>query len=185
MLTNPDNELVLRLLADDIEAFNTLYRRYYQPLYVNISKLIKDTDAVQDILQEVFIVLWEKRQSIHVDQPVSNWLFSISYYQSLKYLKKALKKQLLFKDVEQCSLVNDEPENELNESRMQTIQKAIQQLSPQKQKVLIGCKLAGKSYKEVAEELSISKHTVKEYLTLAMTSLRAIVKLCIVLFSFH
>lgn len=182
MLTNPDSELVLRLLADDIEAFNTLYCRYYQPLYTNIFKLTRNAEAARDILQDVFIVLWEKRQSINVEQPLSNWLFSVSYYKSLKYLKKSLKEQLLFKNVEQYSLVNDEPENELNESRIQAIQKAVQQLSPQKQKVLIRCKLTGKSYKEVAEELSISRHTVKEYLALAITSLRAFLKMCILLF---
>ena len=185
MLTTPDNELVLRLLADDVDAFDALYHRYNQSLYKNIFKLTRDEEATQDILQEVFIVLWEKRQTIDATQPVANWLFSISYYKSIKYLKKALKEQLFFKNVESYSHPVDEGEKELDETRMEAIQKAIQQLSPQKQKVLLRCKLANKSYKEVAEELRISKHTVKEYLALAITSLRTIVKLYLFMFPFQ
>lgn len=185
MLTHSDREYVLRLLADDVEAFDALYRRYNQPLYANIFKLTRDAEATQDILQEVFIVLWEKRQTIDVNQPVANWLFSISYYKSVKYLKKVLKEQLLFKDAEHFNLSDAGPEIGLYENQVEKIEKAIQQLSPQKRKVLVGCKLAGKSYKEVAKELSISKHTVKEYLALAITSLRTIVKLCIILLPFQ
>jgi RNA polymerase sigma-70 factor (ECF subfamily) len=145
-------------------------------LYTNILKLTRDTDVAQDILQEVFIVLWEKRQSIDVNQPVANWLFSISYYKSVKHLKKSLKEQVVFQEAEASGFVELESEEAWKENKLDAVRTAIQQLSPQKQKVLVGCKLAGKSYKEVAEELSISKHTVKEYLALAITSLRAILK---------
>lgn len=184
MLTISDSDLVLRLLADDVDAFDALYHRYHQPLYANVFKLTRDAEATQDILQEVFIVLWEKRQTINAAQPVSNWLFSISYYKSLKYLKKALKEEVLFKNIESNSAVEDEPNAQWNEAGIEAMQKAIQQLSPQKQKVLVRCKLAGKSYQEVAEELNISRHTVKEYLGLAMTSLRTILKSCILFFLF-
>lgn len=175
MLTNPDHEFVLRLLAGDADAFDALYRRYNRSLYANILKLTRDADAAQDILQEVFICLWEKRQTIDVNLPLANWLFTISYYKSVKHLKKILKEQVVRRNVE-ASAGNDETEKEWNDFKLEAIKNAIQQLSPQKQKVLIRCKLVGKSYKEVAEDLSISKHTVKEYLTLALASLRTILK---------
>ena len=178
----PDNELVLRLQSDDAEAFDALYRRYNHSLYLNIFKLTKDAEAARDILQEVFIVLWEKRQSIDNIRPVSSWLFSISYYKSLKHLKKTLKEQLLFSDAGLYPLAVEEPEEASTENKLEAAKNAIRRLSPQKQKVLIRCKLAGKTYKEVAEELSISKHTVKEYLALALSSLRTTLKLYILLF---
>jgi DNA-directed RNA polymerase specialized sigma24 family protein len=59
-----DNELVMRLHIDDVKAFDALYLKYHQALYSNIFKLSKDADATQDILQEVFITLWEKRLTI-------------------------------------------------------------------------------------------------------------------------
>jgi RNA polymerase sigma-70 factor (ECF subfamily) len=176
LLTCPDNELVLRLLADDVAAFDALYYRYSKPLYSNIFKLTRDADAAQDILQDVFVILWAKRTMIDASQPVSNWLFSISYYKSLKYLKEALREQTLYKEIESSGLVYSVPDNDSKEQKIEVIRAAVHQLSPQKRKVLEGCKLAGKSYKEVAEELSISRHTVKEYLSLAITSLRTILK---------
>ncbi|MDQ3279058.1 MAG: sigma-70 family RNA polymerase sigma factor [Bacteroidota bacterium] len=176
MSTSPDNELVLRLLTDDVEAFDALYNRYSHSLYANIFKLTKNEEAARDILQDVFVVLWEKRFTINVNQPVSNWLFAISYYQSLSYLKKKLREQLLRKAMEDDHFTYSEREADRKENSVEVIKNAIQQLSPQKQKVLIRCKLNGKTYKEVADELSISRHTVKEYLSLAITSLRTILK---------
>ena len=69
MLIFSDNELVLLLLTDDAAAFDALYRRYSQPLYANILKLTRDADTARDVLPDFIVALWEKRQSLAVNQP--------------------------------------------------------------------------------------------------------------------
>ena len=83
-----DSVLVSRLHDDDIGAFDILYHKYHHAIYRNIYKITKDKEISQDILQDVFIVLWEKRYKIKPDQSVSGWLFVISFNRSISYLRK-------------------------------------------------------------------------------------------------
>lgn len=171
-----DNELVMRLHTDDVKAFDTLYLKYHQALYSNIFKLSKDADATQDILQEVFITLWEKRLTINLDHPVSNWLFTVSYNKTINYLKKLLKESVILSDINDEIQLAGEKEINLREIQLYLIEKAVNQLSPQKRKVFDLCKLRGKSYEETAKELNISKHTVKEYLSEAVMNIKEYIK---------
>lgn len=171
-----DNDLVLRLQKNDVKAFDALYWKYQKALYANIYRLIKEINATEDILQEVFITLWEKRLSIDPDKPVSNWLFVVSYNKSITYLKKVVREQFLFTDSEEPISWSNDTEINLTEDRFGLIEKALKQLSPQQRKVFDLCKLQCKSYQETAAELNISKHTVKEYLSLAMNNIQEYIK---------
>jgi DNA-directed RNA polymerase specialized sigma24 family protein len=70
MDSNGDKDLVFRLHDDDIGAFDMLYQKYHQAIYRNILKLTKDDDIARDILQDIFVALWEKRTDINPDQSV-------------------------------------------------------------------------------------------------------------------
>jgi RNA polymerase sigma-70 factor (ECF subfamily) len=143
---------------------------------LNISKLTKDPEVVQDILQEVFITLWEKRLSLDENKPVANWLFTVSYNKSITWLKNSLREStrvsFLYGDTQEP----DKNESSIREMRLCQIESAVQQLSPQKNKVFVLCKLQGKTYDETAKELKISKHTVKEYLSEAVFNIKEYVK---------
>lgn len=167
---------MIRLHTDDVKAFNTLYLKYHRALYSNIFKLSKDADTTQDILQEVFITLWEKRLTINPDQSVSSWLFTVSYNKTINYLKKSLKESVILTDINEEIQLADEKEINLREIQLYLIEGAVNQLSTQKRKVFDLCKLHGKSYEETAKELNISKHTVKEYLSEAVINIKEYIK---------
>ena len=172
-MRNPDSKLVTKMRAGDVTAFDNLYWRYYDVIYRNIVKLTKEPVAAKDILQEVFIRMWEKRNEINFEQP--NWIFTISFNLSIDYTRKRLREQALHKKL----LVAGEQmagSGSRYEEHYQLLKNAIEQLSPQKQKIIRLCKLEGKTYEEAAAELQISRHTVKEYLSAAMASLREYVR---------
>ena len=167
------NDLASRLRNDDINAFNSLYWEYHAAIYANALKLIKDPVIAEDIVQEVFVTVWGKRHSIDPDQDFAGWLFVISYHKTVDQLKRKLKDALAHKKIsisieDQSILVNDD----LKEEQLTAIEKAMDQLSPQKRKVFEICKMQGRTYKKAAEELHISKYTVKEYLSEALVSIR-------------
>lgn len=170
----PDRLLVTRLQRSDIHAFDALYWKYHQALYKNIIKFTKDRHAAEDILQDVFVVLWEKRRDIEPEQSVSGWLFVISFNKAVSYLRKQLKKSEAINDwlIRNAGEKILLPESEKPLNAGYWIDQAVAKLSPQKQQVFILCKLEGKSYEETARKLNISKHTVKEYLSLAVTSVK-------------
>ena len=126
-------ELVIRFQQGDIAAFNDIYWAYHRNLYSNILKLIKEHDATQDILQEVFIVFWEKRQTIDVTRPVSNWLFVVSYNKSIDYLKKRHKQNISFDGI--SDIINAETDDMLSyEKKTRFIRKSDRYLIPTKKK---------------------------------------------------
>ena len=167
-----NNELIERLQNDEKEAFDELYRKYHSAIYYNILKLTRDAIVSEDIVQEVFITLWEKRHELNIQQGISGWLFVVSYNKSISYLKRKLKESLARIALQQNIENTTDAENSFTSTQMSILEKAIEQLSPQKRRVFELCKLQRKTYAEAADELQISKHTVKEYLSGAVISIK-------------
>ena len=165
-----NTELAVRLRNDDLEAFNTLYWKYHSALYLNVLKLTKDPILAEDIVQEVFITLWEKRHTLKEDQSIGGWLFTVSYHKAVDAFKQRLKENAIIKLLD----VSGEEAESTNvvESQIDVLNKALQQLSPQKSRVFTLCKMEGKSYEQASVQLNISKHTVKEYLSDAVKSVK-------------
>jgi len=170
-------ELVVRLHKNDVSAFDALYWEYHQAIYRNILKLTKEPLAAEDILQEVFIKLWEKRFDIDPAQSVAGWLFVISFNLSVNYTRKKLRIDTMHKNLLAVEAgTNQQAGINSDEEQYRLLEKAIEQLSPQKRKVVTLCKLEGKTYDEAAGELKISRNTVKEHLQNAMVNLNEFVR---------
>jgi len=169
------NELVERLQKGDMEAFNTLYLKYHSALYSNILRLCRDEIVAEDLLQETFIALWEKRHLLDPNQEISGWLFVVSYNKSVSFLKIKLKESMAKSTSQQIDYGSDD-RVEIVENQINVLEKGILLLSPQKRMVFDLCKLQRKTYEEAARELNISKHTVKEYLSDAMDFLKEFAK---------
>ena len=173
MKSQKTNDLALRLRNDDISAFNTLYWEYHAAVYANTLKLIKDPAIAEDIVQDVFVTLWGKRHSIDPEQDIAGWLFVVSHHKTVDQLKRKLKQALAQKDL---SIVTEDHSIVVNaalkEEQLNAIEEAMDHLSPQKRKVFELCKVQGRTYKKAAEELHISKYTVKEYLSEALVSIK-------------
>jgi RNA polymerase sigma factor (sigma-70 family) len=166
------NDLALRLRNNDIDAFNSLYWHYHSPIYANAFKLVKDQAIAEDIVQEVFITLWEKRHLIDPGQDIAGWLFVVCYHRSVDLLKRKIRQAIAEKVLQP---VMEDPgvfDVDIAEEQIGAIEKAVGQLSPQKRKVFELCKVQHRTYEKAAEELHLSKYTVKEYLADAITSIK-------------
>src|SRR5882757_4337080 len=113
-----ESELVALLKNDNIKAFDQLYKKYHAPIYNNILRLLKDADESENILQDLFVTLWEKRLSIDAQKPLANWLFQVSYNKSITQLKKNLKQALAFKHIENDMLLADEKDLYFREAKI-------------------------------------------------------------------
>lgn len=167
--TATEGELLCRLVKDDRAAFDALYHQYFHAVYGNALKITRDIAIAEDVLQEVFLTLWEKRKTIDITHSVGGWLFVICYNKSVNQLRKRVQQSVACQQLQQ--LISKEvamDNNTVYEQQWQILEKAIVQLSPQKRKVFELCKLQGKTYEETATMLHISKHTVKEYLAAAV-----------------
>ncbi|MFB6454752.1 RNA polymerase sigma factor [Chitinophaga sp. Hz27] len=174
MINTPDihdeRGLLIRLSGNDQAAFKGLYDKYHHALYRKTFFILKSAGETEDIIQEVFITLWEKRKDIDLEKPLGPWLFTVTFNRTVNHLKKSLRE----KSRQQLALLlsDTEPGSYLQEARLQMLEVAISQLSPQKKKVFQLCKLEGKTYEETGRLMGISKYTVKEYLGEVMASLK-------------
>lgn len=149
----------------DLDAFDHLYHQYHHAVYANILKIVQQQEAAEDLLQEVFMALWENRHKLHADK-VSGWLFVTSFNKSLKYLRK--KEKDLSIPLEQAIIADGLQEEFIPEDiysmQLAMVEEAVNQLPDRKKEVFKLCRYEGKSYEEVAAMLGISANSVKDYL---------------------
>ena len=161
-----ENILLGQLAEGSAAAFDSIYYRYLEAVRANIFKIVRDHEMTNDILQEVFISLWNNREKFSDYKRISGWLFVVSYNRSLNYLRKRATEKLHITDTQlQSDYADDLEQNALQEQQYQLLEEAIAQLPPQRKKVFELCRLRGKTYEQTAFELSISKNTVKDHLT--------------------
>jgi RNA polymerase sigma-19 factor, ECF subfamily len=166
-----ENELACRLMKGELEAFNELYRKYFHPVYCNALKLTRDPATAEDVLQEVFTTLWEKRGAIDPQKSLAGWLFILSYHKSVSILRKKLRESILYQELPPP--VENPMDEEIKQGmQWKILENALSGLSPQRRRVFELCKLQGKTYEEAALELRISKYTVKEYLSAAVVFIK-------------
>lgn len=168
-----EENLVLQQLAqDNLKAFDCIYLRYSDLLLAQTIRLVKNQLVAEDIIQEIFIRLWERRTSFAGYSSISGWLFLSAFNASMNYLKRQVNESRRHIAFEQEKAAADPHEFALAEARYLLMEKAINQLPPQRKQVFTLCKLDGLSYDEAAEKLSISKNTVKDHIKKAHESIR-------------
>lgn len=166
-----EKELLFRMKNGDMLAFDEIFWLYQKAVYGNALKIVRNNQLAEDIVQEVFIRLWEKRESIDIERSVGGWLFVSSYNRAVNELKKKLRESLAIQQMQEKDTEED-AEPDLSGIQLNILEKAIAQLSAQKRRVFELCKLQGRSYEEASREMGISKHTVKEYLSGAVRSIK-------------
>lgn len=168
--TAHDDKLIVLLQSDSREAFDEIYHRYHKAIYQNVLRITKEPSTAEDIVQDVFFTLWQRKKDLQQKRSLSGWLFVISYHQSVNWLKLKLRDAKAKQSIYQ---MYTEVGQEINyDLQMSLLEKAIEQLPPQKKRAIELCKLQGKTYREAAKAMNISTHTIKEYLSGAIKTLR-------------
>lgn len=169
----PDNKTIIKaLVQDDEKIFGQLYDYYSIPLFKNIYKILPDQPEAEDILQAVFLKLWEQRKLLHNKQSIPGWLFTTSFYLTMTAVRKKLKNRI--EELTETSelIGQDDMDEGYFEQRTSFLKEAINHLPERKRLAFELYKIEGKSYKEVGEILGIKEDTVKEYVKSAIQLLK-------------
>ncbi len=170
-----DGELLILLRSGEADAFTALYERYHRLLYVLAYKYLKDRDASEDAVQQVFLKLWEARSFMEPNMNLRNYLYTMLKNLVLNEIRdrnSAVEKNY---EMAQCSSAyEDELFHKIEEKDMMSrLYEAIDRLPEQKRKV-VWYKLRGNlRNQEIAERLGISIPTVKTHYAQAIKMLRA------------
>jgi RNA polymerase sigma-70 factor (family 1) len=179
LMENLENEwsLVMEMQAGNEKAFSELYLYYSPRMYTNIVRMVRDPLTAEEIVQEVFTRIWDRRSNIQIVESFAGYLYRASQNLVHDYFRKIRNDRVLLERFTRLATENyQHVEERLNNQESTLIlQRAIDQLPPQQKKVYILVKEEGCTYKKAAEILGISAHTVKEYLVSGTKSVRTFV----------
>jgi len=169
-----EKEILLRLIQGDEQAFEKIYRLYSNRLYGRLLKLLKSVPQTEEILQDVFLKVWEYRASIDPEKSFRAFLFKIAENKAYDFFRKAALHKAFETELIALSTSNYTMLEELmaDEEKSVLLEKAINNLPPQRQQVFRLCKLERKSYTEVGQLLGISLSTVSDHIVKATKSIR-------------
>ena len=173
-----EKEILMRLLQGDELAFEKIYRLYSPRLYGKLLRLLKSVPQTEEILQDVFLKIWEYRASIDPEKSFRAFLFKIAENKVYDFFRKASRDKKLEAELIALSTINYMALEEFvaDDEKSVLLENAINMLPPQRQQVFRLCKLEGKSYKEVSELLGISLSTISDHIVKATKSIRTILK---------
>jgi RNA polymerase sigma-70 factor (ECF subfamily) len=163
-----------RITVLDERSFELIFKEFYPPLVMFANKFTKDSDASADIVHQVFIKFWEKREEMEPDQRLKSYLFTSVHNRCLNYLrdrKKFVQSDLPADYAALNQYVEDPLRMEEEELRSQ-IDAAIEALPEKTREVFILSRFEDLKYKEIAERLDISVKTVENQMGRALRMLR-------------
>lgn len=167
--------LMNRVLEGDEEAFEELFKIMYKGLCSLSYGILKSDEAAQEIVNDVFLKVWRKRNEIEIKGSVKSYLAVSVRNGSLDYLRK-YKKHKLNEDIDHHDYLLSEASSPLDEviydEFFTKVQKAIAALPPQCQKIFRMSREEGLKYKEIATHLNLSIKTIETQMGRAMKSLR-------------
>lgn len=168
-----DYKFLTAIKENDYDAFGRLFRRYYEQLCRYAAALLGDQQQAEDIVQDVFIYLWEHGEALDVKISLKAYLYVAVRHRALKILQKRVIEQKhlsrLTEFVEYLLSADYTADEEKEIDRIKTI---MQELPQQCLKVFLMSCLEEKKYTEIAEELDISVNTVKTHITKAYRMIR-------------
>ncbi len=169
-----DNELVERLQKGDVEAFDSIYNKYSGKLYVFGFKYLRSKDEAEELVQSIFLKVWENYKKLKKESSFKSYLFTIAYNEICNLFRKRNYQQKFINDsLYENSQSSYEIETGIdNKSVLDHVHQIINEL-PEKQKtIFLKSRQEGKSTKEIAEEIGLSPGTVDNYISDALKFIR-------------
>lgn len=167
-------DLLAGLRQGDHTAFEQLYNRYANGLYWKLKRMVKDEQEAAELLQELFVKVWEKREQISIKHSFEAYLYRVAQHIAIDYFRR-LERQSRMEDEVSANgtLVGEDTEADLiAKETLQLLEEAIARLPEQRRKAFVLCKMEGKSHQEAAEIMNISPNTVHNHLVKAVQSVR-------------
>ncbi len=170
-----EKELLLMISADDEGAYRQIYEQHWNRIYSMALLYLKSPVAAQDLVQEVFLKVWVNRMKLADIGNFSAWLHVITRNLIISTLRKKTTQPL--PDTEEGDAIRDGVE--AVDEQLATkeiaglIRKAIDQLTPQQQKIYRMSRDQGLKLKQIAVELNLSHNTVREHMSKALGNIRA------------
>ena len=170
-----DKHFLSQIRNNNVEAYKHLFELYYRDLYFFARKFLENREVAEEVVQDVFIALWENRDVLIIEKSIKSYLFASVKNRSINYLKSKINNinfvNINNADSESHILITDQP-LELEELD-NLIQKAVSSLPPRCREMFHLSRNTEMTYQEIADALDVSKETVKSHINEAIKKIKA------------
>ena len=169
------------IYVQDFAALETLFKRFYKPLRAYAFRFVNDKDLSEDIVQDVFLYVWENREKLYVSDGFHSYLFQSAYTRCLDCFKKNLSiekyhshtYEKYLEDYQNLLKGDDSVIEELSvKDFYRHLYELLEHLPAQRREVFILTYIKGLTAKEVAEQTRMPQRTVESHLYLALRFLK-------------
>ena len=166
--------LVKELKKGNEKAFRKLFDTYHNHLYKYSLSMVFSKIYAEEIVQDVFLKIWLKRENLSLHMSFKSYLFTITRNQTIKFLKKAANNHKLREEIFYRSQKFSNPtERYIRESELEQLKTAALNTLPPKRRIIFEMsRNEDKSYGTIAKELNISISTVRNQMSKALETLR-------------
>jgi RNA polymerase sigma-70 factor (family 1) len=167
-----ESTLVQNLSKGNLLAFNALYKEYSNRIYRFAYGYLKSEDEAEELVQEVFMIIWEKRAELRVELSFKSFLFTIAF----NIIRKHFRTRTCFSEYLKAEINSNfdiqTSQKIMHDSLYQYITRLVDKLPQRRREIFIKSRFGGKSIKEIADEMKISHKTVENQLTNALKFIR-------------
>jgi RNA polymerase sigma-70 factor (ECF subfamily) len=158
------------------EAFSVLFTTYKNRLFGYVLAITHSKYIAEEITQEIFIKLWLCRDILHQVDNLDGYIFTVARNKTLNHLRKAAHDMKLLRDLQVLGNP-DKSNNNVEERALVTeydklLRDALTLLSPQRRLVYQLSRHKGLNHEEIAHQLQLSRHTVKNHMVEALRFIR-------------
>lgn len=167
-----DIQLIDKLRAGDEAALSLIYKKYWQPLYLAAYNVIKDKQLCEDIIQDLFIRLWDHRESIEIKFSLKAYLFASVRYGVYRQIRIGGVRSEIFDDLPERLFAAAPHDRVIHKELITRVSEIIDTLPEKCREVYKLSREECLSHKQIASRLNISTKTVENQLTKALNRLR-------------
>jgi len=174
MSLSDEKTLILGLKNGNISAFERIFSLYHKRIYNFCLSLYQSSDDAQEIVQRVFVALWEQRVQVDENKSIASYLYTIARYMVYQEFRQQVYKKAAFDHFILNSI-------ELNESTMDELlynelldflESVIERLPERQREIFKLNRFSGLTYRQIAEQLNISENTVDTQIRRALEVVR-------------
>ncbi|MDQ2719615.1 MAG: RNA polymerase sigma-70 factor [Bacteroidota bacterium] len=170
-----DDQLLKQMAYDDKQAFAMLYRRYWEVLFVTATKALRGKEQAADVVQDIFLSLWNRRNELHLEGSLAAYLHTSVRYKCIHYIEKNITRRDYLVQLAEVAINSFSPNAEINlqlKEIQQTVSSAVAKMPPKMQEVYKLSRQEHLSHNEIAEYMNISGETVKKHIQHALHLIR-------------
>jgi len=174
MIIYSDEELMQEIKADNMFAFDILYKKYCKRIFKFAFSILKSPEESENLVQDVFLNLWENRLNVEKNSSIKSYVFTITYNSAVSIIRKKVRESEFVEYLKSLQEVGEESVDVALEYKELTdkLERILNELPQRQKEVYLMHRVEGLKYIQIAEILKISVNTIENHMSRALKTIR-------------